>query len=88
MNIAFAWHDPAYDAEVYDALRETVRKLSVDAANEGQDLDGASSYPNIVRPGVSVEEMYGGAARVDMLRGIRDVYDPKRVMDLTGGWHF
>lgn len=65
-----------------------MRKLTVDAIAEGQDLEGASSYPNIVRPGVPVEEMYGGKERVKELQRIRDVYDPKRVMDLAGGWHF
>ncbi|THU84490.1 FAD-binding domain-containing protein [Dendrothele bispora CBS 962.96] len=86
INIAFAWHDQAHDKAIYDALAQTVNKLKTDAEEEGQEVENASLYPNIVVAGKPLEKLYG--SKLQRLREIRDVYDPTRVMDMAGGWHF
>ncbi|KAK7449166.1 hypothetical protein VKT23_013316 [Stygiomarasmius scandens] len=86
INVAFAWHDQAHDKAIYDALAQTIGQLKADAEAEGQEVGNASLYPNIVVAGKPAEQIYG--KNLGRLREIRDTYDPHRVMDLAGGWHF
>ena len=86
LDVAFAWYEESHDEAVYDVLRKSMAKLRVDAEDEGQVLDNASLYPNLPISNTPMERMYGG--NLGKLRLLRDKYDPKRVMDLTGGWKF
>jgi hypothetical protein len=86
VNIAFAWFDAQHDRAVHDALRQTVDRIRTVAEEDGQDLTGASLYPNLPIEGTSMERMYG--KNLGRLRELRDKFDPSRVMDLTGGWKF
>lgn len=86
LDIAYAWHEESHDEVVYDALKKSVAKLRDDVQDEGQILETASLYPNLPLPDTPMERMYGKNLR--KLRLLRDKYDPKRVMDLTGGWKF
>ncbi|KAJ3506507.1 hypothetical protein NLJ89_g6831 [Agrocybe chaxingu] len=86
VNIAFAWYEKAHDQAVWDALKTSVAKLRADAEAEGQNIENAELYPNLPIEGTPLERMYG--KNLPRLRALRDVYDPERVMDLTGGWRF
>jgi len=86
LDVAFAWFDQKDDQAIHAALRQTIAKIREDAITEGQSLDGASLYPNLPIVDTPLEAMYG--SNLGRLRKIRDIYDPSRVMDLAGGWHF
>ena len=86
LNVAYAWFDEKSDAAIHDALRQSIAQIRADAEAEGQSLVNASLYPNLPLLGTPMELMYG--KNLERLRDIRAVYDPHRVMDLSGGWHF
>ena len=64
-------------------MRSSVERLIQVAKNEGIFVE--TKYPNYAVTGTPAETLYGGqnAAR---LRSIRDAVDPRKVMNLAGGF--
>ena len=83
LDVAIAWYEESHDEAVYDVLRKSMAKLRDDAEGEGQVLENASLYPI---PNTPMARMY--RENLGKLRLWRDKYDPKRVIDFTGGWKF
>ena len=87
MNIFFEWENPAYDADYLDAITETAARLRSLVANEQGALYGNSPrYDNYAVYDTPLTNIYG--ENLSVLRKLKEKYDPKGVMNLTGGWRF
>ncbi|KAI0296919.1 hypothetical protein B0F90DRAFT_1876599 [Multifurca ochricompacta] len=86
MNIYFGWTNPALDAEVANALRESSRTVRNAAVADGQDVLNAAKYPNNALFGTPLVDIYG--TNVPRLKEIRRRVDPRDVMGLAGGFKF
>jgi hypothetical protein len=82
--IYYAWDSPAHDADVAAALRQTTDVVRAAAVADGQDVDGAFSYPNYALFGTPIDRLYG--ANLKRLSAIRSSVDPNGVMALAGGF--
>jgi hypothetical protein len=71
---------------MYENMRALSASLTEAGIRDGQDLKNAAHYTNYALYGTPLEQMYGG--NVERLRRIRGLYDPFRIMDLTGGFKF
>ncbi|KAN0139139.1 FAD-binding domain containing protein [Lactarius tabidus] len=84
--LIIAWNDKDLDQYMYDSIRNLSASILETAMKDGQDLKDAGPYTNYAVYGTPVEKIYG--KNVERLRGIKEKYDPFRVMDLTGGFKF
>ncbi|THH17182.1 hypothetical protein EW146_g3588 [Bondarzewia mesenterica] len=80
------WDDASSDKAILAALQAGSDRLAKIAISEGQNLTGASMYPNISPADTPLKYMYG--SHVQRLREIKYRYDPGNVMGLTGGFKF
>ncbi|KAH6612288.1 hypothetical protein B0J18DRAFT_452588 [Chaetomium sp. MPI-SDFR-AT-0129] len=85
LNYYFAWTNPAEDDFWYDQLAQSIATVKKVAAAEGIYQEDFLEYNNYAIATTPSEKLYG-AENLARLRAIRDVYDPERVMDLTGGF--
>jgi hypothetical protein len=84
-NLYLGWIDPAADELMHKAAKDTIQRLKAKAIELGQDIEDASIYPNYAIDGIPVETFWG-KTNVKKMQALKTVYDPKNVMDLTGGW--
>ena len=80
------WGDPSVDGQMADALRDGAKTIREVALADGQDLSHAAVYVNYALFDTPLEDIYGG--NLPRLRSIKAKIDPKRVMDLAGGFKF
>jgi len=85
-SLYFGWTDKPLDRYMYDNMRALSAELIQAGIKDGQDLEHAAHYTNYALFGTPLKQMYG--KNVPKLRKIRELYDPHRVMDLTGGFKF
>ena len=85
-SLYFGWTDKSKDKYMYDNMRKLSASIIQAGIKDGQDLKHAARYTNYALYGTPLEKKYGG--NVERLRKIRKRYDPRRVMDLTGGFKF
>ena len=87
MGISFGWEDPAYDADYLIAITESAARLRSLVANEqGALYENSPRYSNYAIYDTPLTSIYG--ENLPVLRELKDKYDPKGVMNLTGGWRF
>jgi len=87
MNIGFGWDDPAYDADYLAAITESAARLRSLVTNEqGALYENSPRYSNNAIYDTPLTSIYG--ENLPVLRKLKDKYDPKGVMNLTGGWKF
>ena len=80
------WDDANADKSILAGLQAGGDRLARVAIAEGQNLTGASLYPNIVPADTSLKAMYG--SHIERLHAIKQRYDPNNVMGLAGGFKF
>ena len=87
MNIFFEWENPTYDADYLAAITETATRLrSLVVKEQGALYENSPRYNNYAIYDTPLSELYG--ENLPVLQRLKKKYDPKRVMDLTGGWRF
>lgn len=86
MLIYYAWSSPDSDKLVNTVLQQSTRHLTNVALGEGQDIAETPLYNNYALYSKPAEVMY--ERNLGRLRWVREEYDPRRVMDLAGGWKF
>lgn len=80
------WDDAGADNSILAGLQAGGDRLARVAIAEGQNLTGASLYPNIVPADTPLQAMYG--SHLERLHAIKQRYDPNNVMGLAGGFKF
>jgi hypothetical protein len=80
------WSNASLDNTMADLLRDGAKTIHDVAIADGQNLTDAAVYVNYALFDTPLEDMYG--ANVAKLRAIKAEIDPKRVMDLAGGFKF
>ncbi|OIW31661.1 FAD-binding domain-containing protein [Coniochaeta ligniaria NRRL 30616] len=84
LNLYFAWTSPADDEYWNTAMKESLARLKKVATAQGIYDPEFAVYPNYASASTTAEELYG--ANTQRLREIKDQIDPKRIMDLAGGF--
>jgi len=85
--VYFTWEGKEHDPYWIDTLKSTLGKLRDKVHAERPSSKGLPYLINtaLAEPeATSVENLYGG--NLDKLKQLRKKYDPKAVMDLTGGF--
>jgi FAD/FMN-containing dehydrogenase len=78
------WVSPSEDEFWLAAMKDSVARLKEVAIAEGIYDAEFAIYPNYASADTTPEELYG--KNLPRLREIRQAVDPKRVMDLAGGF--
>ena len=87
MNILFGWEDAAYDADFLAAITEsTARVRSLVVNEQGALYENSPRYDNYAIYTTPLTSIYGD--NLPALEKLKEKYDPKGVMNLTGGWKF
>ncbi|EPT03261.1 hypothetical protein FOMPIDRAFT_1047248 [Fomitopsis schrenkii] len=86
MLIYYGWSSPDSDELVNKVLQQSTGHLTNVAVGEGQDIANTPLYNNYALYSKPAEKMYG--KNLGRLWWTREKYDPRRVMDLAGGWKF
>jgi FAD/FMN-containing dehydrogenase len=85
MNIAFMWVDPTYDADFLAAVNEAADRFRrIVASEQGALYENSPRYNNYAIYETPLSSIYGENLRA--LQKLKKRYDPKRVMNLAGGW--
>ena len=84
--INIAWSNASLDNTMADVVRDGAKTIRGVALADGQDLSTAAVYVNYALFDTPLKDMYGG--NVARLHEIKTKIDPKRVMDLAGGFKF
>ena len=87
LGILYSWEDAKYDEDFYNAARESTRRITQAAIEEGQDIQYAPKYPNYAMHDTPLDEMYG-EKNLERLRELKKRVDPENVMGLAGGFKF
>lgn len=87
LNVFFSWSSSAEDAHWRGVMQQSVSYLTEVAKKEGIYSEDLYAYPNYALDTYSGNQLYGpkNAAK---LRAIQAKYDPKKVMQLAGGFTF
>jgi len=84
--INVAWSNSSLDKSMADFLRDGAKTIHDVAIADGQNLSHAAVYVNYALFDTPLEDIYGW--NLARLRQIKANIDPKRVMDLAGGFKF
>ena len=85
--VYFAWKNPLYDGEFVAAVEESTNRLSAVAKAEGLLIDNPpAAYGNYVNSKTPLVDIYG--ENLPRLQSLKAQIDPKKVMDLAGGFKF
>ena len=87
LTIVFMWEDAAYDADFLAAINEAAARItSLVTKEQGALYENSPKYGNDAIYNTPLANIYGG--NLPVLQMLKKKYDPKGVMDLTGGWKF
>jgi hypothetical protein len=79
------WEDPAYDADFLAALTEAAARFrSAVVKEQGALYENSPRYSNDALYNTPLASIFG--ENLPVLQVLKKKYDPKGVMDLTGGW--
>lgn len=84
LNLYFAWISPADDEYWHAAMKVSVTRLKQVAIAQGIYDPEFTVYPNYAITNTTAEELFGENTK--RLREIKERIDPKRIMDLAGGF--
>jgi hypothetical protein len=85
-NLGIMWANSSLDGKMAYALRNIAQRVRDVALADGQNVSDAAVYVNYALYSTPLEDIYGG--NLARLRKIKAEIDPKRVMDLAGGFKF
>ena len=87
MGINFGWENSTYDADFLAGITETAARLkSLVVSEQGALYENSPRYDNYAIYNTPLADIYG--ENLPVLEKLKKKYDPKGVMDLTGGWKF
>ena len=84
--LAASWSNASLDETIFDMLRDGAKTIRGVALGGGQNVSHGPLYVNYALWDTPLEDMYGG--NVARLRKIKAEIDPKKVMNLAGGFKF
>lgn len=83
--VYFTWEDKQHDQHWIDTMKSTLKNLRDKVHAERESSKGLPYFISTALADVTrVEDLYGG--NLEKLKQLRKKYDPKGVMDLTGGF--
>ena len=84
LNIYYAWLLPTSDGIMENAAIQSASQLASVAASEGQGIADAGLYGNYAIYSTPLERIYGN--NLQLMRTLKQQYDPENVMGAAGGW--
>ena len=85
MNILFGWENSTYDADFLAGITESAARLrSLVVEERGALYENSPRYDNYAIYNTPLADIYG--ENLPVLEKLKNKYDPKGVMNLTGGW--
>ena len=85
MGIVFVWENSTHDADFLAGITETAARLrSLVVHEQGAVYENSPRYDNYAIYGTPLASIYG--ENLPVLEKLKKKYDPKGVMNLTGGW--
>ncbi|PPQ75382.1 hypothetical protein CVT24_012992, partial [Panaeolus cyanescens] len=87
LNLYAAWVLPIADRVIRAEVEASAKKIRDLAVREGQAIAAdAPKYVNYAPKGTDLRMVYGPEDRIERLRDVKKVVDPKDVMGLAGGF--
>ena len=86
LHVFFGWENPLYDDVFVSAVEESTNRLAAVAEAEGLLSNPVALYGNSVNFRTPLVDIYGD--NLPALQELKAKIDPKKIMNLAGGFKF
>jgi len=86
LSLLWRWPDASSDHTAREDLKKAAAVITATAESEGQKLADLPLYSDYSLSDIPLEKLY--TVNLPRLQRLRKKYDPKKIMDLAGGFHF